>query len=60
MNNNYIKNNEKIKAIQSEMDYEKRLCDIYGLCSNNMSNSCSHDVTHFGLNKLSEMKILSL
>lgn len=53
---NRIKNYENTKEIQKELDYEKRLCDIYGLCGIGMSCSDSHQVSHFGLKKLNEQK----
>lgn len=48
MYNNNIKNSE----IKNELEYEKRLCNIYGLCVNDISGDKSHEVSHFGLKRL--------
>jgi len=52
MYNNNIKNSEMKNEIKKELEYEKRLCNIYGLCVNDISGGKSHEVSHFGLKRL--------
>lgn len=51
-----IKNFENTKEINKEIDYEKRLCNLYGVCGTMLSGLGSHHITHFGLKRLSEQK----
>jgi hypothetical protein len=55
-NNNQIKNYQDTKEIQREIDYEKRLCNLYGICGQDKVGMGSHHVSHFGLKKLNGHK----
>lgn len=53
---NHCKNYESCKEIQREMDLQKRMCNLYGICGRDIPESLSHQVTNFGLKKLNVHK----
>ena len=54
MNTNNSKYCECKNEVKKEIDYEKRLCNLYGFCGKEIECCGSHDVSYFGLKKLTE------
>ena len=53
-----MNNNNKISIeLEKELEYAKRICNLYGKCGEGISHVNSHHISHFGLNRLNEQKV---